>query len=103
VDNENLLTDQDSPLAKLAKLCKMSIPQVKAFMPMKIPLEDIETYDDAATARHFGCITEDEWCRWCYEWRDTTFRYSNLGKDAATRWAEDNNLPPPSSERVSQR
>jgi len=92
--------DASTPISKLAKLCKMSVKQVRAFLPMKIPLSDIRTFDEAEIARHFGCITEPEWREFCYKFRDDGFKMSDLGKEDAVRHAQDNDLPPPFSDRA---
>lgn len=91
--------DTSTPIAKLAKLCKMSVPTVQAALPMKIPVEDLKTFDDAEVARHFGCITEKEWREFCYDWRDSVFRFSDTGKEDAAEHAKRNQLPPPQSDR----
>ena len=91
--------DPHLPICRLAKLCKMSVPTVKATLPMKIPLADLKTYDDAEIARHFGCITEPEWREFCYHFRDKTFKFTDLGKADAARHAEENGLPLPHSDR----
>jgi hypothetical protein len=92
-------TNPDSLIGKLAKLCKMSVPTVQAALPMRIPLADLKTYNDAEVARHFGCITEPQWREWCYRWRDETHRFSNLGIGAAAQHAAESSLPPPRSDR----
>jgi hypothetical protein len=86
-------TNPDSLIGKLAKLCKMSVPTVRAALPMRIPLADLKTYDDAEVARHFGCITEPQWREWCYLWRDSAFRFSDLGEAEAQQHARENDLP----------
>jgi len=91
--------DDSSPLSKLAKLCKMSVPTLRDALPMKIPLKDLKTLDDAETARHFGCIKEPVWREFCYRWRDEAFRFSDLGKREAARHAEEHGLKLPSSDR----
>jgi hypothetical protein len=92
-------TNPDTPTGKLAKLCKMSVPTVRAALPLRIPLEDLKTMDDAETARHFGCITEKVWREFCFRWRNETFRFSNLGKAEAAQHAEENGLPTALSDR----
>ena len=79
----------------------MSVPTVKAALRggLRIPIEDLLTYDDAEVARHFGCIKEPVWREFCYLWRDKTFRLSDLGKEDAARHAEENDLPLPQSDR----
>jgi hypothetical protein len=91
--------NDDTLISRLARLCKMSVPTVRAMLPMKIPVADLTTFGEAETARHFGCITEPEWREFCYRWRDGADRFYDLGQDAAARWAADNDLPPPLSDR----
>jgi len=93
------LTDPDALICKLAALCKMSVPQVRAFLPMKIPIEDLKTFEDAEVARRFECITEKEWREFCYHFRDKAFKFSDLGKVDAARHAEENGLHLPHSDR----
>mgnify|MGYP000669060813 CR=1 FL=1 len=92
-------TNPDSMIGKLAKLCKMSVPTVQAALPMRIPIEDLKTFDDAETARHFGCITEEVWREFCYRWRDSADRFSDLGEEDAAQYAKENSLPLPASDR----
>lgn len=88
----------DSMIGKLAKLCKMSVPTVRAALPLRIPLEDLKTMDDAEIARHFGCITEKVWREFCYRWRDSADRFSDLGRAASVRHAAENGLRPARSD-----
>lgn len=92
-------TNPDTPIGKLAKLCKMSVPTVRAALPLRIPLEDLKTMDNAETARHFGCIKEPVWREFCFRWRNETFRFSDFGKAEAAQHAEENGLPTALSDR----
>lgn len=99
-DHSHVIDDQ-SRLSKLARICKMSIPTLRAMMPLRIPYDDLKqlTFGDAQVCHEMGVITEDDWGRYCYDFRDLAFRFSNLGKAAAAVYAQRNGLPLPMTDR----
>ncbi len=101
MDDHNHIFESGSKESRLARICRMSVPQLRAFSPMRIPYEDLEKlcFDDAEVVFEAGFCTPEEWQRYCYDFRNKAFKISDLGRIMAKQYARANNLPLPLSDR----
>lgn len=57
------------------------------------------TFNDAKRYKDNGLITQERFWEYCYLFRDRSYRYSDVGKWEARRWAAMKGLPLPSTDR----
>lgn len=57
-------------------------------------------FNEAQRRWKYGTITNEQFNEYCYEYRNLTFRYSELGQSQAREHARLNNLPIAYSDRA---
>ena len=101
MDDHDHIIDSNSDESKLARIFKMSVPQLRAFLPVRFPYEDLKAlpFGDAEVVFRQGCCTEDDWQHYCYDFRNDSFKLSDLGAKESLEYAKKNDLPLPLSDR----
>ena len=63
-------------------------------------LDDLQfaTFDQAEQQEQWGLLAPGVFDEYCYNWRQSVYRFSNTGAVAAARHAEKHNRPPPYSD-----
>tara|TARA_B100000745_G_scaffold192726_1_gene126747 strand:+ start:15973 stop:16188 length:216 start_codon:yes stop_codon:yes gene_type:complete len=68
------------------------MPSTPNELKVQVNLDEL-SFEDAEHYYELGIVSEEQWYRYCYEWRATVPRFTASGRWEAQQYARAHNLP----------